>query len=228
MWQLIASVAAPGYTIHTVVAAANWLLQLVEESKQARPRSRCWHHGLGWGCSGAERLQLSSGRSVPAAVPSTCGSARLGDLARKPIPVPCRSPAVQVAASLEQAAAALDVSPDIFLSTFNKSVPTALGLLGALRRRCADVAPSGSHLTRVSALACTAHVAASLLGLYLGVSSCCAPPLLPAAIPFIVHPIDGAVHAVLNATLRPAMRRYICREAGGAQAGLAICERCQD
>ncbi|EFN55229.1 hypothetical protein CHLNCDRAFT_23675 [Chlorella variabilis] len=98
VWQLIASVAAPGYTIHTVVAAANWLLQLVED-------------------------------------------------------------------------------PDIFLSTFNKSVPTALGLL---------------------------------------------------AIPFIVHPIDGAVHAVLNATLRPAMRRYICREAGGAQAGLAICERCQD
>ena len=56
-----------------------------------------------------------------------------------------------------------------------------------------------------------------------------APPCLPvtAAIPFIVHPIDGAVHAVLNATLRPAMRRYICQEAGGEQAGLLICTDCR-
>ncbi len=53
---------------------------------------------------------------------------------------------------------------------------------------------------------------------------CPCPALPPAAIPFIVHPIDSAVHAVLNATLRPAMRRYICQEAGGAEAGLAICE----
>ena len=36
-WQLIASVAAPGYTIHTVVAAANWVLLKAEESQQARP-----------------------------------------------------------------------------------------------------------------------------------------------------------------------------------------------
>lgn len=43
----------------------------------------------------------------------------------------------------------------------------------------------------------------------------------------IVHPIDSAVHAVLNATLRPAMRRYICQEAGGAEAGLAICDDCK-
>lgn len=55
----------------------------------------------------------------------------------------------------------------------------------------------------------------------------CPPPCPPAAIPLIVHPIDAAVHAVLNATLRPAMQRYICQEAGGAQAGLAICEECK-
>lgn len=48
-------------------------------------------------------------------------------------------------------------------------------------------------------------------------------PTPPAAIPFIVHPIDAGVHAVLNATLRPAMRRYICQEAGGREAGLVIC-----
>lgn len=45
-----------------------------------------------------------------------------------------------------------------------------------------------------------------------------------AAIPFIVHPIDAGVHAILNSTLRPALRRYICRDAGGAEAGLAICD----
>ncbi len=43
-----------------------------------------------------------------------------------------------------------------------------------------------------------------------------------AAIPFIVHPIDNTVHAVMNATLRPAMRKYVC-DRGGNLAGLALC-----
>lgn len=43
-----------------------------------------------------------------------------------------------------------------------------------------------------------------------------------AAIPFIVHPIDNTVHAVMNATIRPAMRKYVC-ERGGTLAGLAVC-----
>ena len=50
-------------------------------------------------------------------------------------------------------------------------------------------------------------------------------PPAPVAIPFIVHPIDSGVHALLNSTLRPALRRLICAEAGGALAGLQICER---
>lgn len=115
VWQLIASVATPGYTIHTVVALATWALNKAEES-------------------------------------------------------------AQVLGALDQAASAAGVDSAAFVETFNKSVPTALGLL---------------------------------------------------AIPLIVHPIDAAVHAVLNATLRPAMQRYICQEAGGAQAGLAICEECK-
>lgn len=36
VWQLIASVATPGYTIHTVVAIANWALARAEESSQVR------------------------------------------------------------------------------------------------------------------------------------------------------------------------------------------------
>ena len=40
VWQLIASVAAPGYTIHTVVAAANWALLKAEESQQASTGKR--------------------------------------------------------------------------------------------------------------------------------------------------------------------------------------------
>ena len=110
-WQLIASVAAPGYTIHTVVALITSLLSAVEEQ-----------------------------------------------------------PAVKVA--LQQTAVAVGAAPIGFIETLNKSLPTAAGLL---------------------------------------------------AIPFIVHPIDGAVHALLNATLRPAMRKYICSEAGGKEAGLAVC-----
>lgn len=43
-----------------------------------------------------------------------------------------------------------------------------------------------------------------------------------ATIPFIVHPIDNAVHALMNATLRPAMRKYVC-DRGGDLAGLALC-----
>lgn len=44
------------------------------------------------------------------------------------------------------------------------------------------------------------------------------------AVPFIVHPIDNAVHSVLNKSLRPYMAGIICDGAGGRQAGLDICE----
>jgi hypothetical protein len=47
------------------------------------------------------------------------------------------------------------------------------------------------------------------------------------SVPFILHPIDAAVHAALNATLLPAMHRYICAQAGGGNAGLAMCRDCQ-
>jgi mitochondrial fission process protein 1 len=115
VWQLIASVAAPGYTIHTVVALVTSLLATIEEQ--------------------------------PAVI-----------------------------AVLRHAAEAVGTSPEIFIETFNKSGPTAAGLI---------------------------------------------------AIPFIVHPIDGAVHALLNGTLRPAMRNYICKEAGGKDAGLEVCKNCK-
>jgi fission process protein 1 len=112
-WQLIASVAAPGYTIHTVVAAARAALEAAE-----------------------------------------------------------RQPAV--AAALDAAATAAGAAPEAFLDALNRGAPTAAGL---------------------------------------------------AAIPFIVHPLDAGVHVLLNATLRPALRRYVCA-AGGAAAGLAACEDC--
>lgn len=38
-----------------------------------------------------------------------------------------------------------------------------------------------------------------------------------------MHPIDNAVHALLNSTLRPLMRTAICDGAGGRDAGLAVC-----
>ena len=114
VWQLIASVAAPGYTIHTVVAIITSLITTIEEQ-----------------------------------------------------------PGVE--AGLRQVALVVGAAPDSFVETLNKSLPTAAGLI---------------------------------------------------AIPFIVHPIDAAVHGILNATLRPAMRTYICNEAGGAEAGLAVCKDC--
>lgn len=116
VWQLIASVAAPGYTIHTIVGIVTKLLNKAEE--------------------------------IP-----------------------------QIAAQLVSLSTAVGISPDVFITTFNKSLPTAVGLL---------------------------------------------------TIPFIVHPIDGAVHATLNVTLRPVMRRYICEAAGGDKAGLAICNCTKD
>ena len=45
-----------------------------------------------------------------------------------------------------------------------------------------------------------------------------------AAIPLIVHPIDNAVHMLLNTTLRPYMRNVICDGARGKDAGLEMCE----
>lgn len=111
LWQLIASVAAPGYTIHTVVAAVTAFLHEIEK------------------------------------YPGPMGA-------------------------LQNGAALAHLPVEYLVETVNKSLPTAVGLL---------------------------------------------------AIPFIVHPIDATVHAVLNATLRPAMRDYICNVAGGADARLAVC-----
>jgi len=47
-----------------------------------------------------------------------------------------------------------------------------------------------------------------------------------AAIPFIVHPIDNAVHVLLNMTMRPAMRKFICGAGQGGLADLEICAAC--
>jgi len=111
VWQLIASVAAPGYTIHTVVAVVTSLIQTAEAKSD------------------------------------------------------------NLMASMHSMAMVVGVADDVFIETVNRSVPTAAGLI---------------------------------------------------AIPFIVHPIDAAVHGVLNASLRPVLRKYIC-ENGGCSAGLKIC-----
>ena len=47
-----------------------------------------------------------------------------------------------------------------------------------------------------------------------------------AAIPFIVHPIDNAIHALLNVTLRPALKKFVCEQGKGKEAGLELCEEC--
>lgn len=47
-----------------------------------------------------------------------------------------------------------------------------------------------------------------------------------AAIPFIVHPIDEAVHAVMNVSMRPAVKKFVCGMGGGSRAGLALCADC--
>lgn len=45
-----------------------------------------------------------------------------------------------------------------------------------------------------------------------------------AAIPFIVHPIDNGIHYLMNSSLRPAMRKYICGPGQGNLADLDMCE----
>ena len=47
-----------------------------------------------------------------------------------------------------------------------------------------------------------------------------------AAIPFIVHPIDNAIHALLNVSLRPALRAYVCGAGQGKAAALELCDDC--
>lgn len=44
------------------------------------------------------------------------------------------------------------------------------------------------------------------------------------AIPFIVHPIDNTVHAILNVSMRPVLRKAVCQSGRGQLAGLAICD----
>ena len=50
-------------------------------------------------------------------------------------------------------------------------------------------------------------------------------PLCSAAIPFIVHPIDNGIHALMNAGFRPAIKKFIC---GPGQGGLADLDMCED
>lgn len=45
-----------------------------------------------------------------------------------------------------------------------------------------------------------------------------------ATIPFIVHPIDETVHAILNVSMRPALRKFLCENGQGCAAGLKICD----
>ena len=113
VWQLLASVFVPGFTIHTVVAAV--------------------HAGL---------VQVEA---VPAVVEAVTS---LG--------------------------AAVGAAPDAAMAVVDKSIPTFAGL---------------------------------------------------AAIPFIVHPIDNAIHALLNVTLRPALKQLVCSN-GGKEAGLELCADC--
>ena len=130
-------------------------------------------------------------------------------------PAPCHA---QVLGALQQTADALGMTGDAFLTTFNKSVPTALGLLGEGDRQLPHYPVHPPWLCH----------SAPLLRCCICACADTQRPRPPAAIPFIVHPIDAGVHAVLNATLRPAMRRYICDQAGGREAGLLICQRCQE
>lgn len=51
------------------------------------------------------------------------------------------------------------------------------------------------------------------------------PLLCFAAIPFIVHPIDNGIHALMNASFRPAIKKFIC---GPGQGGLADLDMCED
>ena len=49
----------------------------------------------------------------------------------------------------------------------------------------------------------------------------------PAAIPFIVHPIDNLIHALMNMTLRPNMRTFVCGPGQGCLADLEMCKDCK-
>ena len=115
VWQLLASVFVPGFTIHTVVQAAHAALLPIEAAQPVR--------------------------DAAAALASSVGVA----------------------------------SADALLAVADKSIPTAVGL---------------------------------------------------AAIPFIVHPIDNAIHALLNVTLRPALKRFVCEQGKGKEAGLELCQEC--
>ena len=115
VWQLLASVFVPGFTIHTVVQAAHAALLPIEAAQ------------------------------------------------------PVRDAAASLAASFGMASA------DALIAVGDKSIPTVVGL---------------------------------------------------AAIPFIVHPIDNAIHALLNVTLRPALKKFVCEQGKGKEAGLELCQEC--
>lgn len=172
VWQLIASVATPGYTIHTVVALATWVLGKAEESAQVGEPPQHGERRAGCRFDASNQHLLAGASSVLradrwdaapvalhglASVSKRRGTAaqaatritfrahtvRFGpgphslpppvNAARRASAAPCTVP-MQVVGALEQAASAAGISSEAFIETFNKSVPTALGLLGESRR----------------------------------------------------------------------------------------------
>ncbi|CAK0786675.1 hypothetical protein CVIRNUC_009889 [Coccomyxa viridis] len=115
VWQLLASVICPGYTIHTVVALAHAALLPLERLEGVRD-----------------------------------GVNHLGT--------------------------AMNLQGDLLMQLGDKSIPTMLGL---------------------------------------------------GAIPFIVHPIDNLIHALMNMTLRPNMRTFVCGPGQGCLADLEMCKDCK-
>lgn len=109
VWQLLASVICPGYTIHTVVALVHAGLLPVEV--RSANASKLWLR-LRAGCLGARNLQQET-RDGPDGV-------RMLDLQQLE---PIRE-------GVNALAAAVSLQGDLLMTLIDKSLPTACGLAG--------------------------------------------------------------------------------------------------
>lgn len=135
VWQLIASVAAPGFTIHTIVGLANTLLETAEVHSEMPfsmlPFMTCTPAACSvWpsSCNSSVHAHLSSSHSYFQV------AINLSSYSNLPVRLVLdfMQQSEQLTASLSATAVLLGLPAEIFISTINKSIPTAIGLLGEL------------------------------------------------------------------------------------------------
>ena len=114
----------------------------------------------------------------------------------------------QLHSAITSAAPGLGMTADVLTQLFDKSLPTMIGMWDAGPLLSAVKQPLPTYMLLY--LQCCHYRTLLLWVTELKFAQAQIPVAGLGAIPFIVHPIDESVHAVMNVSLRPAIKKFLC------------------